>query len=366
MRMVFCLLMVFSTPPCASMAQDRFDRAVERWLATEDADALPLLAELAAAGDERAMLLLGVLDREPTRSDWFAALDRKQKIALMRAPGGLSGKSWLTKVTDQRALADALTYTTATDDFAARATALFAMGETAAGRRIALTAYNINPSVLAEIDATTPLPDNMNHLLWWSAQFATNPDFWLEDGTRPPTPHEADLVAEAASPEWQGSFQQRLYLSMLYPDAGAAGMPQMEFLTDTVLRQGESQADTNPKFGAPLVAGGSPSPERSEAYDAAAEILMQAKELAPIRNLCEAACADGVSDCLRTVYGQVQGAGTLVFMGPPLSTMIPQDHYFASPRFLHDLRLLASPPDDTNAYQAAYAACGMTLLHPAP
>jgi len=79
-----------------------FVAAVADWLADDEAAALPVLAELAESGDGRAQLLLGLIDKSPAlQGPWLGRLPRPQRIALMRRPAGLSGRSWLAEARDQ-------------------------------------------------------------------------------------------------------------------------------------------------------------------------------------------------------------------------------------------------------------------------
>ena len=74
-----------------------FDGAVATWLHGDEAEALGELSILARSGDNRARLLLGLIDKSPQlQGPWLSRLPRDQRMALMRAPGGLSGRSWLT------------------------------------------------------------------------------------------------------------------------------------------------------------------------------------------------------------------------------------------------------------------------------
>ena len=70
--------------------------AVTQWLAGQEAQALPALADLARAGNDAARLMLSQIDTGPAYGGaWLAAQDRPARVALMRQPGGLSGQSWL-------------------------------------------------------------------------------------------------------------------------------------------------------------------------------------------------------------------------------------------------------------------------------
>lgn len=70
--------------------------AVEQWLADDEEPALRAMAALAQDGNTAARTLLAVIDKTPAmQGPWLAYLPRDERIAILRAPGGLSGQSWL-------------------------------------------------------------------------------------------------------------------------------------------------------------------------------------------------------------------------------------------------------------------------------
>lgn len=71
-----------------------FRNAVAAWLDNDDQTALPALAKLAQSDNRAAQVLLGRIATRPM-GPWLAGLERKERKALLRAPGGLSGTSWL-------------------------------------------------------------------------------------------------------------------------------------------------------------------------------------------------------------------------------------------------------------------------------
>lgn len=112
--------------------------AVGDWLSGNEVDALPALAGLAAGGNAAARLLLGQIDSFPGfQGDWLAGLPRADRLAVLRAPGGLSGVRWTKGLGDPVARAWARLWDTAATsqvivDFAR-------LGEPRAARFAALT-----------------------------------------------------------------------------------------------------------------------------------------------------------------------------------------------------------------------------------
>lgn len=100
MRAILILLavLVLALPARAEFAgQDdpELQAAIGDWLAGNEADALPVLSGLAAGGNAAAQMLLTQIDSFPAlQGDWLASLSRADRIAVLRAPGGLSGVRW--------------------------------------------------------------------------------------------------------------------------------------------------------------------------------------------------------------------------------------------------------------------------------
>lgn len=98
--------------PLAGQQDPAFQGALEAWLAGDEAQALPVLAGLAAADNRAAQVLVGLIDVTPQyQGRWLYALPRPDRIALMRAPSagssGVSGRNWLREAAADEPLAAA-------------------------------------------------------------------------------------------------------------------------------------------------------------------------------------------------------------------------------------------------------------------
>lgn len=90
----------------AGQEDPAFAAAVTDWLAGKEEAALQALAAQAQAGNSAARILLTLVDTTPAyHGDWLAGLPRDRRIALMRAPGGLSGQNWIDGEADPLARA---------------------------------------------------------------------------------------------------------------------------------------------------------------------------------------------------------------------------------------------------------------------
>lgn len=75
--------------------------AIGDWLAGNEAQALPAMADMAAGGNTAARLLLGQIDSFPAlQGDWLGGLSRADRIAVLRAPGRMSGLRWTKGLDD--------------------------------------------------------------------------------------------------------------------------------------------------------------------------------------------------------------------------------------------------------------------------
>jgi hypothetical protein len=140
--LVSACLMV--TPVCADsvpgQSAPEFVGAVDQWLAGDEATALPRLAALAQDQNAAARILLGLIDTTPAlQGDWVDALPRADRIALLRAPGGLSGQNWMRDAAGQAALAQGWVALWDGDATPAVMMDFAVMGEVRAARVAALT-----------------------------------------------------------------------------------------------------------------------------------------------------------------------------------------------------------------------------------
>lgn len=105
-----CLCLWWSFPalatPVAGQTDSAFEAAVQAWLADDEEAALTRLATLAGAGLSAAQVLLAIIDKTPElQGPWLSMLPAAQRNALMRAPGGTSGQSWMRAAAPQEPLA---------------------------------------------------------------------------------------------------------------------------------------------------------------------------------------------------------------------------------------------------------------------
>jgi hypothetical protein len=265
MRIILALILLLSALPLRAAP---LDEAIAAWLAEDDATALPALSALAKAGDEDAMLALGVIEPRTWESDFVRGLDRTQRIALLRKPGGLSGESWLKSVKARRALAEAFEVAQQKGD----PLPLLALGQTEAARPALARAFNENPPALVDIAAAATLPDDMRFWVWWGAAMRLSPAIYPTPLPPDAVPRLRAVLAQALAPERTGSLQQMLFFSLDAAMMAGVPVPQAANLTGRVLRKGRIAVEGDVAFR------DASQGARERALESARAILMTAPE----------------------------------------------------------------------------------------
>jgi hypothetical protein len=269
-----CLLLAAATvgrsEPIAGQKDPRFESALALWLDDDEETALPQLAGLAAEGNRAAQVLVALIDRVPDyQGPWLVGRERAERLALMRAPGGLSGHSWMREAAADTPLAQLWMQSDAPGMTVATALAFAEIGEARAAREAmqALAARQYRGFAAVADDPSYP-PD-LRYLVW--REWAATPE------------GKARAAAEIA--------------------ALPAGDPQVN------------------RYRTRQVA-----PADADAWLASAPLA------APLRATCAHLCPAGPTACLRAAYRLVKGHVLLAEFGTPSETLIPPEVWHASPR----------------------------------
>jgi hypothetical protein len=314
-----------------------FVAARTAWLKGEDMAALAAFSALARGGNVAAQLMLGTIDQSMTLPDAVAALSRAERIALLRAPGGLSGRNWLIERSGDLPLAAALNVAGngagQVDDAGRRAAleTLLAAGEARAALCILAYANNVGGWETNQ---------------GWDlvAQFAADPALGGHGAPLLGLLHEmaADPVMQIGTPERVARVAAAL---------NAARAPASDLVaTRAAMSSTRTLADSGRLAAAQTAAGEAPL-------------------AAPLRGICTEACPMSVGTCtfaLLVTVGGIPGFLTL----SPLESVVPSKIYQKSPRFGHDLRAAVGPrpeiPAAQNAGRRAWLAgvdtCAATVL----
>lgn len=254
----------------AGQDDPRFRAALAAWLADDEPAALPELAALAARDNRAAQILLALIDRVAVyQGPWLLRRDRATRLALTRAPGGLSGRSWMAEAAADTPLAALWMQRDATGTAPETALAFAGLGEQRAARETLQALARRQQHGFAAIADDPRYPAELRHLVWRE---------WAE------TP--------------EGAARAAAEIAALMP-----GDPQIRRFEDRPLDQAAT-----------------------DAWLAAAPLA------APLRATCEAACPRTPLTCRRAAFFLVEGHGGLAEFGTPSETLIPPGIWNASPR----------------------------------
>lgn len=246
-----------------------FATAVEDWLEAEEGPALEALAALAAEDNAAAQLLLALIDKTPAlQGPWLARLPREARVTLMRRPGGLSGRSWMSVAARQTPVAELWLTLWDVDAPMTLALDFAAAGEPRAARAALVALAARERRGFAGIADAEGYPPSLRFLVWRE---------WAGDPAR-----AAALEAEVA--------------------ALSSGDPQRL------------------ELGQPL----------QEA--ALADWLLAAPEAAVLVRLCRDRCGASQRACALAGMEALGSYRSLLVFGSPSEALIPTERFAASPR----------------------------------
>jgi hypothetical protein len=222
-------------------------------------------------------------------------------------------------VVKARPMADALM--ASTRDF--NPAPLIAEGQMYAAQTAVLRMLYNNPGEAALLDAETPIPNGLRHLIWTEAAFVTLPEmgYALSEGDM--VVYQAAL-ADAAQ-ETQGLQH------LMFAGAPMAAMSGLTFTTEDrlagmVLLYGLLRVNEAVAFQT------APPESQALARQTATDTLMQADEALAHRAICTASCGDDVPACVMALWSMGGGKDAAVTLNTPLDMLIPEDRFQGSAR----------------------------------
>ena len=293
---VLLLLVALAMPRTAQTApdfpphvSDGFRAAAADWLAGNDLPALQALGELSRAGDVDAQVLLGrIAERGALFQHVTAMMPRKDRVALLRGPGGLSGTSWLTIAAPDSALAMAFQDAANLDKKPAAASTLLRMGET-----------------------------DQALLTWQSLLFEGRADELINSFSEippylfPPEAHPLLLQAAAMAGENTGSFEgSQRDRGMLIPDGVSVRLNWDWPRVKDILESDGARAILR-------------------------DALPKTRSFEPIVKFCAQACPETATECALVATAAFRNGP--FGLRSPVQSMIPDSVYWASPRITGDL-----------------------------
>ena len=304
-----------------STPEQRLESAVTAWLNGDDTTSLPALSALANAGNETAGIFLARIERSSSlTSEYVQSLTRKQRIALFRSPGGLSGTSWLSILNETNPLAQAFLDSKNINTRLAGLIQLMEFGE----RRASLVAY------LAYYNAGDLEP-------------------FVERSTETGLPPELEQIAEGIRRVNQNEtvlgWRQMLGVNWLHP-IQLPNNVTFNILGEDPARSWEVDAFLNAtllpalerKEAVALINGFvlENFPNRQLSIPVIDAWLSQSPATNRIHQTCSQICPAEIGACSRAAYAQIPLYGGIE-LGSPMETLIPDERYFSSPRANLDL-----------------------------
>ena len=270
--LALCLTLVAPGPVGAEIAGQReagFEEALAQWLDDEEAEALPALAALAVGGNTAAQMLLALIDRTPAlQGPWLSLRPRAERLELMRAPGGMSGRSWMHTAAEGEELAVLWLSLWNVDSPMSLPRAFAEAGEPRAAREALYALAVRERRGFADLVGWEGYPPSLRHLIWRE---------WQDDADRAADRAEAIAALSPGDPQ-----RRRVGLEVAEAD-----------LVDW---------------------------------------LLTAPEAAGIAALCADRCATDTAACALAAHGALASDRALLVFGPPSERLIDADTFHASPR----------------------------------
>jgi len=143
-----------------------FRTSLALWLEGDDVNSIPVFAALAHDNNTASQILLALIDKTAAwQGPMIALLPRADRIELLRAPGAMSGRNWMTVASNTNPIAQdwvALWQMQGGVDIAER---FSAMGEARAARMALLMTANRQGAGFAPPVLTAPwYPESLRHL----------------------------------------------------------------------------------------------------------------------------------------------------------------------------------------------------------
>jgi len=302
--------------------------AVDAWLADDDATAVPALAHLAQDGDADAQVFLGRIATR-TLSPYLAGLPRSARNAILRAPGGLSGKSWITVAASAgQPLAQAFAAGRMPPYSIGNVEALLSMGEVSAATQHLLRSVPSGP--MAGIDALIEggsLPPSSRYAAWLSVvEHAKLTEAMFE------------ILRQSLSVDDPGPI---IVLDRVAKRYGMKRTARFEEMADVLLGSARLFIEVKDELFSSLMVNSYPGQS--------------------LARFCSQACPDAFHQCLSDTVVLISGYDESWRLTSPVESMVSAERYNQSPRAVAEvIRLIREKSDrwsDLHRWQLAQQSC---------
>ncbi len=312
----------------AGQNDPQFKEALVQWLqGDDDLAALTALSELAKADNRAAQVFLGrVNEAIHTHSHVTGPMERKARIALMRQPGGLSGKSWLKAASEDVPLAVAFLQAKVIREKPAAVRALLDMDEVTAALMPLLSI--IMNGELVEAKSLLAHQNLPKHAMYLQA---------LVDRDAANTTKYGPVLGSGRRPRSLG-------MTANTKDAATSLFLWEGFHWDNV-EAGQDRQMIPATFP---------------------ESLINDPHFAPLKALCHNRCKNDVPKCMRAIMIHQRGSTPIwITLSSPVETLLSTQDYHASPRVQADLvRLIRVSTYDAPRYYRSLDQCSYRIMYP--
>ena len=297
------MTILFASPLVAQVKgteDPAFQEAVDLWLTGDDANALYAMADLARTDVPAAQVFLGQIENRT----WLHAhvtrqMERKERIALMRNPQGLSGRSWLLEAAETTPHVRLLLDSKGPVDGIALGQALATAGETQLALDHIMRFANASGDWVGAV------------------QLALHPDLTMYTS---------------------GFVQTTIRHFPSYAEAGTVDLNDPR-LADISAGLGAMQSDDTAGELMWLWSGDVQSIlDDPVQLRTAGSFLINDPRVAPITDLIRDACGDDAATAIAAIQFSKAGEPIFDLMFSPVPTAISNERYVTSARFVDDMK----------------------------
>jgi hypothetical protein len=348
----------------AATPQEKWENAIAGWLDGDDVGPLAQLAELARGGDERAMFMLERINKRPSAlSPYLQSLSRRERLALLRAEGGLSGTSWLKRVKKQQELASALLKANVIGKRWDAIKIFAKYGENGLLARTLKTEYYRSSG--QELDvwwaaSHSGLVPHRYKFYIWSAILAPNAGSSSEEINI-----KNKAIAAVNALAKSDIIQFWLTAGMIGPPA--LYPPRLKLNTvlwGGILHRGEAAVLWDETILEEMNALGLTDVDKLDLLNVGAALVQAWPDSQIIDRQCTQQCGEDVTGCVRTLYSVIYGVDGLLTLQSPLESLISSDRYHASKRYQLELKRLANHGKRfvQNSMKSSVNACAIGFM----
>ena len=311
-----------STAQISGSSEPAFVNALELWLEGDDATSLPAMADLARDGNKASRLLLSQIELLPsTGSEFLDGLSKKDRRLLFRSDEGAFGKSWLNIEGRHDPFAQALLDWRYIDRRAGAIPVLLEYGEAQLASKAIMGLAQQGDGSLLRLANDIEIPASVSHHVWLEAVSI----IWFSPERATGFENEyIDAANKALSADNPSTMIWYSYVKQIAQQIDDATEDEkMAIGLGFLLRGQEFSSDHN---------------INPRSFDEFKRLLLEEGFYESIRQPCARLCPKEVMQCTRAAFNALGGHDTVVTLGTPLQSIIPNDEYLRSRR--SDIQLI--------------------------